>query len=488
MVGRSRSVASEAWWLLSVGLAAGAAGCGGDAGPTTFVAPAKLAFTVQPTLTSTEATISPAVQVEVEDSAGARVATARDPVTLSIGTNPSGGTLLGPATVTPVYGIASFSGLTITKPGRGYALVASSGSLTSATSFMFNVALGFAALSPGVWDTCGLTTLGVAYCWGLVSGMTTNSSVPVPMSGGLTFATLTGDMGHTCGVTTGGATYCWGVNFQGQLGNGTFTSSAVPVLVFGGLSFAGLDAGPYHTCGITTGRVTYCWGGNSSGQLGIGTVTDSAMPALVSGGLSFAAVSAGELHTCGLTTGGAAYCWGENGAGQLGNGTLTNSTVPVPVSGGLTFVTLTAGRYHTCGVTIGGAAYCWGDNFYGQLGTGDTTRTLSPRPVSGGLGFAAVSSGPLSNHTCGVTTGGAAYCWGEDSYGELGNGTINSVPNSSPESVSGGLTFASVSAGYVHTCGLSTGGAAYCWGYNFNGQLGDGTTTSSTVPVLVLGR
>src|SRR5437879_28477 len=210
MVSHSRSFAQEAWWLLSVGLAAGSAGCGGDAGPTTPTVPAKLAFTVQPTLTTIEATISPAVQVEVQDAAGARVATARDPVTLAIETNPGGGALLGTATVNAVDGIASFSGLTITKPGRGYALAASSDSLTPATSVVFNVVLGFAALSAGGYHTCGLTTRGAAYCWGrgsngeLGTGTTTASTVPVPVSGGLSFAALSAGCFCTCGDTTGG--------------------------------------------------------------------------------------------------------------------------------------------------------------------------------------------------------------------------------------------------------------------------------------------
>src|SRR5436309_7059963 len=149
MVSDSKSVARKAWWLLSVGLAAAAAGCGGDTGPTTPTVPAQLAFTVQPTNTTIEATISPAVQVEIQDAAGARVAGARDPVTLAIGTNPGGGTLFGTTTVNAVDGIASFRGLAIAKPGRCYALVALSGSLAPAASLAFDGVLGFVALSGG---------------------------------------------------------------------------------------------------------------------------------------------------------------------------------------------------------------------------------------------------------------------------------------------------------------------------------------------------
>src|SRR5437667_137391 len=224
MVSDSKSVARKAWWLLSVGLAAAAAGCGGDTGPTTPTVPAQLAFTVQPTTTTIEGTISPAVQVEIQDAAGARVAGARDPVTLAIGTNPGGGTLLGTATVNAIDGIASFSGLAIAKPGRSYALVASSGSLTPATSVAFNVVFGFPALRTGDALAGGLPFGGAAYCRGdhgyahLGSATTTTSSVPVPVSGGLSLAALSLGANHTCGLTTDGAPDCWGDNGYGQLG------------------------------------------------------------------------------------------------------------------------------------------------------------------------------------------------------------------------------------------------------------------------------
>ena len=148
-----------------------------------------------------------------------------------------------------------------------------------------------------------------------------------------------------------------------------------------------------------------------------------------------------------------------------------------------TFARVSAGFGHTCGVTSGGAAYCWGYNLYGQLGDGTTTDRSSPVLVAGSVSFAAVSAG-VYGHTCGVPAGGAAYCWGPNPYGELGDGTTTN--QSSPVLVAGGVSFAAVSAGGAHTCGVTAGGAAYCWGLNSKGQLGDGTTTNRSSPVLVV--
>src|SRR2546430_1139423 len=140
----------------------------------------------------------------------------------------------------------------------------------------------------------------------------------------------------------------------------------------------------------------------------------------------FAAVSAARSHTCGVTPAGATYCWGLNGSGQLGNGDAAMATQLTPVlvaaPAGVTFATVSAGDYHTCGLTPGGVAYCWGDGIEGQVGDGATQIRLTPVPVSGGLTFRAVSAGQL--HTCGVTPVGAAYCWGSNDLGQLGDGTM----------------------------------------------------------------
>jgi alpha-tubulin suppressor-like RCC1 family protein len=365
-----------------------------------------------------------------------------------------------------------------------------------------------ATVDAGDTHSCALRASGVAYCWGannagqLGDGTTTQRLVPTPVAGGLTFTSLSAgptvllngvSAGYTCGVAPSGAAYCWGNNGYGQLGDGTTTNQLTPTPVAGGLTFASVHAGAgppriasAYSCGVTSSGATYCWGTNFYGQLGDGTTTLRLVPTAVAGGLTFTTVSVGAAHTCGVTTSGAAYCWGYNGDGRLGDNTTTQRLVPTAVAGGLTFASVTAGDCHTCAVTTSGAAYCWGAG--GYIGDGTTTQRLVPTAVAGGLTFASVDAAAGTGftntaYTCGVTPSGAAYCWGYNTFGTLGDGTTTQrlVPNA----VAGALTFAAVRAGGNHTCGVTTSGAAYCWGLNSSGELGDGTTTARVVPMPV---
>jgi len=404
------------------------------------------------------------------------------------------------ATIAAV-GVGS-STITVTSEGK------SAGATVTVTS---NVAR-FVSVAAGGAHTCALTEAGAAYCWGRdergqlgllpsadcnIDGTTFPCRrTPAAVGTSLVFKQLTGGDDYTCGLTADGTAYCWGGNSFGQLGDNSSIDRSSPRPVLTSLKFTTIDAGNKHTCALTSDGTAYCWGLNVVGQLGDGTTSDSSVPVAVSGGLKFQQIVAGGLttgHTCALTTAGAAYCWGRNDAGQLGNNTsdpglqLQVHSSPTAVAGGLTFATISTGLgRHNCALTAARAAFCWGDNTYGELGDESTLTRATPGAVSGGITFIQLSAGGFTGHTCGIAANGAAYCWGDNEVGALGNGTTLFIFRPFP--VAGGLSFKSIDSGSRHTCGLTTDGILYCWGSNGAGQLGIGSTERQLAPARVLGQ
>jgi alpha-tubulin suppressor-like RCC1 family protein len=228
-----------------------------------------------------------------------------------------------------------------------------------------------------------------------------------------------------------------------------------------------------------------CWGDNTYGELGNGadgTTAGSGVPVTVSGVTTAIVAVASSYKTCALT-GSTIRCWGINGFGDLGDGTLGNSPVPVTVLG----VTTGTAVAPSCAALTGGTVQCWGRNSFGQLGNGTTADSWVPVTVTGIATGAVVSSGDDA-HSCAVLTDGTVQCWGYNYYGQLGNGTKGNLAHSAvPVTVSGITSAAAVSVGDGHTCALLTGGTVQCWGRNDHCELGNGTMVDSSVPVTVTG-
>jgi alpha-tubulin suppressor-like RCC1 family protein len=344
------------------------------------------------------------------------------------------------------------------------------------------------SVSAGGEHSCGLTSAGVAYCWGnndlgrLGDGTTLARTSAVAVVGGHKFKAISAGYRHTVGLTTSGKLYTWGGNGDGQLGDGTTTSRSTPTLVSEEMTFSMVSAGFLHTVALTTAGAAYAWGYNSDGQVGDNTSTERLVPTAVNGGHTFKQVSAGGSHTVAITTLGKAYGWGMNDRGQLGDGTTSTRRVPTPVWGDYEFAMIDAGSTHTVAVTIDGVGYGWGTSIYGELGNGSNADQRYATPISGGHIFKTISAG--RSHSVGLTTAGKAYAFGYGSFGQLGDGSTNGV-TLEPVPVSGSLIFNVISAGDHHTLGVSTAGAAFGWGRNTYRQLGDGTSENRLVPVAV---
>ncbi len=312
---------------------------------------------------------------------------------------------------------------------------------------------------------------------------------------------------HSCAIALNGRAYCWGSGNSGKLGNGSTASSRVPVAVntsgvLAGKTIKQISAGENHTCAIASDNRACCWGSNKNGQLGNGSTADSNVPVAVnmSGALAGKTIKQMSVEfstSCVVASDNRAYCWGSNKNGQLGNGSTADSRVPVAVntSGvlvGKTIKEVTTGGFHTCALDTSSKMYCWGLNSSGRLG-GGLTSILSNVPVavnmSGALAGKTIkqmSTGYSS--TCAIASDNRAYCWGSGNNGQLGNGSTADSRVPVAVNMSGALvgkTIKQILAGGDHGCVVASDDKMYCWGLNNNGELGNNSSVNSSVPVAV---
>jgi len=352
-----------------------------------------------------------------------------------------------------------------------------------------------ASITAGRNHTCALLSTGAVKCWGsnsngqLGDNTTNDRHTPTPVTGLPSDVTaITTGRNHTCALLATDAVECWGYNPDGRLGDGSTIDRLTPTPVTGLSSdVTAITGGTRHTCALlATGAVT-CWGDNNVGQLGDNTTNDRHTPTPVTGLPSdVTAITAGTEHTCALLATGAVTCWGNNASGQLGDNTTANQLTPTPVTGLSSDVTaISAGHFHTCALLTTGAVHCWGYNGNGQLGDGTTNDRHAPTPVTGlSSGVTAITAETF--HTCALLTTGAVHCWGYNGYGQLGDGTTTNQLTPTPVTgLSSGVT--AITAGRYHTCALLATGALTCWGDNTYGHLGDGTTIHRKTPTAVSG-
>ena len=349
------------------------------------------------------------------------------------------------------------------------------------------------AISLGDEFSCGIRAISDTdkriYCWGdnsdgqLGQDPASNPlAAPQDATAMTDWASISTGHDHSCAIKQDQTLHCWGDNIYGQLGQGNTADSFTPVQVASGSLWTDVATGNGHTCGIKDDATLWCWGNNATGQLGVGNTSHQAIPTQISHENDWLSVFAGNGTTCAIDSDHIGFCWGLNEKGQLGNGVSTETGGPRMFDTSDNWNSLDSGGEHTCGLKDDSGLmtlWCGGGNSFGQLGIGSTTNQAVTVQIKGSDGlhdyWDSFSTGHY--HSCAIDNSQALYCWGNNSHGQLGKGTVDgNVPaNWTLAKVTAGADdWSIVGAGASHTCGIKNSTELWCWGDNATGQIGDG--------------
>jgi len=349
-------------------------------------------------------------------------------------------------------------------------------------------------ITAGQFHTCGIDKDGGGWCWGTNGhaqmGQGTQggagSAVPTKVPGLKDLTSISAGQRHTCATDKTKVVWCWGDNATGQHGTGGGGVSAKPVKVPGLTGATYVASGTGHSCALTDIGEVKCWGANNIFQSG---VQDNKKPVGVvktKAPTDAKAIMVGHDFSCAGYKNGSVKCWGNGHTGQLGNGSKSHHYNPQGVF--LPFImpwmfnsSISAGGAHACAVGKSWHLYCWGNNSHGQLGNGKTVSSVNP--VNATVNIHHVAAG--DHHTCARNAAGDVSCWGLGTAGQLGDGLAKTA--SSPVNVfTASAKITTMAAGHRHSCATAQDGKAFCWGDGSDGQLGDGYGWRMT-PVRALG-
>ena len=362
---------------------------------------------------------------------------------------------------------------------------------------------GVQSVSIGSLATYVLKTDGTVWAWGtntaseLGDGTTRDSGVPVQVAGLVGVEDVVAETFSALALEADRTVWAWGSGGYGQLGNGTYganTELAVPAQITGLTNVQSIGALPLSSFALKGDGTVWAWGNNSGGQLGNGTATDSSVPVQVTGLTDVRKIVMGidlanqvEGGSCYAIKGdGTLWAWGNNSSGQLGNGTTTNSAIPVQVTGLTGVQKVSIFGAGALALKTDGTVWAWGNNSGGQLGIGTVSAPATvPVRVTSLTGVRDITTGTSGQQTYVVKGDGTVWGWGSNDYGQLGNGTTNGGFSSTPAQVPGLTGVRTIITTGSTVYALKNDTSLWSWGYNANGQLGNGTTTNSPTPVPV---
>ncbi|GAB1447231.1 hypothetical protein MASR2M44_02230 [Bacteroidota bacterium] len=444
---------------------------------------------------------------------------------------------------------------------------------TSNTPIQIGSSTNWIAVSAGFYHSVGIKSDGTLWAWGnnqfgqLGDGTFSNQNSPVQIGNATNWESISSGYYFTVGKKSDGTIWAWGNNLYGQLGDGTFTYKNIPTQVGTSSDWALFAAGGAHVMAIKTNGTLWTWGFNTYGQLGDGTSTSKNSPIQIGSSTNWNTISCGDVHTVASKLDGTLWAWGANWMGQLGDGTFTirntptqicstsfpaptlstftpssgsagtqvtltgtnlsnvtslsiggvaatlisktatqivatvgqgattgavsvtspvgnatavgNFTVALPSCG--PFVKVSTGANHTVAIKSDGTLWAWGDNQYGQLGDGTNTNRNVITPIGNSSNWSQIIAS--YSHNFGIKSDGTLWAWGNNLYGQLGDGTTTSI--NSPVQIGIAGSWVSIGSSFNHTVGVKSDGTLWAWGNNDNGQLGDGTVASSLIPIQI---
>jgi len=354
------------------------------------------------------------------------------------------------------------------------------------------VAGSWTYVSTGGSTTCAVKTDGTLWCWGSDwwlqggSGVTQSVVTPTQVGSGTTWVRVASSFYATCATKTNGTLWCWGTDALASTGQNTatWTANATPTQVGAGTTWALVSGGALHFCALRTDGSLSCWGARGVGSTGQGN-TSMLTYAQVGSGTNWSSASVGAEFSCGSKSDSTLWCWGNDDTAQLNYSGADGSAAPVQITlnGATTVTSFSAGYQSACAIRSSDSQlYCWGGNGSGQLGQGYSSWRETALRVGSPNTYSSVSMG--YTHACAIRSSDSTlWCWGDNWAGQVGDGTTTN--RTSPVQVSGGGAWTAVSVSPYHTCALKSGGTLWCWGANWNGQLGNGTVNNASSPTQV---
>lgn len=342
------------------------------------------------------------------------------------------------------------------------------------------------SVSAGGLHTIAIKTDGTLWAWGInVNGQLGDNTIvfdintPIQIGTATNWQSVSAGLNYTVAIKTDGTLWAWGYNNYGELGDGTIISKNTPTQIGIATNWKTIVAGEYHTVGIKTNGTLWAWGNNKTGALGDGTMIDKTTPTQIGVATNWQSISIGNGFTVGIKTNGTLWSWGYNTNGQLGDGTIINKNTPTQIGVATNWKSIDAGQRHVVAVKTDGTLWAWGINFEGQLGDGTTVERHSPIKIGIATNWQSVSAGDL--HSVAIKTDGVLWAWGYNGSGQLGQDLLTHnyyFPQTLLNPVANNLF---ITAGAQHNGVIKVDGTLWAWGYNQDGQIGDGTTVTNVI-------